>query len=132
MSKLSITQAANAAGISRSHLYKKYINAGIISVEVVDDKKVIDASEIIRVFGNIIKDSDKIHENTPLSTVEHTEKDRIIAILERELSDLKAHAKEREEWLKSQIDELRRQHSNLLENKQTTDKPKRKKFLGIF
>lgn len=132
MSKLSITQAASAAGISRSHLYKKYINTGIISVEVVDDKKVIDVSEIVRVFGNVIKHNPEIHENTQKSLLEHSEKDRIIAILERELSDLKAHAKEREEWLKSQIDELRRQHSNLLENKQTTDKPKRKKFLGIF
>ena len=129
MSKLSITQAANAAGISRSHLYKKYINAGIISVEIVDDKKVIDASEIIRVFGNIIKHNDETHENTHLSTAEHTEKDKVIAILERELADLKAQAKEREEWLKSQIDELRKQQNNLLENKTSKQ---RKKFLGLF
>jgi hypothetical protein len=37
-------------------------------------------------------------------------------------------AKEREEWLQKQIDELRQQQNNLLENKQ----PKRKKFLGVF
>lgn len=132
MNKLSITQAAKAAGISRSHLYKKYINLGIISIETVNDKKVIDASEIIRVFGNIIKHSDKTHKKTASTAVEHNEKDKIIAILERDLADLKAQAKEREEWLKSQIDELRRQHSNLLENKQPQEKPKRKKFLGIF
>jgi hypothetical protein len=129
MSKLSITQAASAAGVSRSHLYKKYINTGVISIEVVEDKRVIDASEIIRVFGNVIKHNPEIHENTQTSAIEHNEKDTIIAILERELADLKTHAREREEWLKSQIDELRKQQNNLLEDK--TNK-KRKKFLGIF
>lgn len=129
MSKLSITQAANAAGISRSHLYKKYINTGVISIEVVEDKRVIDVSEIIRVFGNVIKHSPEIHQNTQTLAIENTEKDNIIAILERELADLKVQAKEREEWLKSQIDELRKQQNNLLEDK--TNK-KRKKFLGIF
>jgi uncharacterized NAD(P)/FAD-binding protein YdhS len=40
-----------------------------------------------------------------------------------------AEAKEREEWLKQQIDELRHQQNNLLEDK--TIKP-RKKLFGIF
>ena len=34
MNKLSITDAAKAAGVSRSHLYKRYINTGKISVEI--------------------------------------------------------------------------------------------------
>ena len=45
---------------------------------------------------------------------------------------LRHQAKAREEWLKQQIDELRQQQSNLLENKLESSKQKRKKFLGIF
>lgn len=125
MSKLSITDAAKAAGVSRSHLYKKYINTGIISIDVVDDKKMIDISEIIRVFGNVFVNEVKTHVDTPLNT----DKDKIIAVLERELAEIKQQAKEREDWLKKQIDELRQQQSNLLEDKAAK---KRKKFLGIF
>lgn len=125
MSKLSITDAAKAAGVSRSHLYKKYINTGIISIDIVDDKKMIDISEIIRVFGNVFINEAKTQANTPLNT----DKDKIIAVLERELAEVKQQAKEREDWLKKQIDELRQQQSNLLEDKTAK---KRKKFLGIF
>lgn len=113
MSKLSITDAAKAAGVSRSHLYKKYINTGIISIDVVDYKKMIDISEIIRVFGNVFVNEVKTHVDTPLNT----DKDKIIAVLERELAEIKQQAKEREDWLKKQIDELRQQQSNLLEDK---------------
>ena len=54
MSKVSISQAAKLAKISRSTLYNKYINTGKISVETIDDKKLIDMSELFRVFNNNI------------------------------------------------------------------------------
>jgi hypothetical protein len=129
MSKLTITQAATSVNISRSHLYKKYISQGLISVEVHDGKKFIDTSELIRVFGNITKDDIKTHSETITNTPEHTDKDKIILILERELAETKQQAQEREIWLKQQIDELRHQQNNLLDNKIAQ---KRKKFLGIF
>lgn len=132
MSKLSITDAAKAAGVSRSHLYKRYINTGKISIEVVDDKKVIDLSELIRVFGNVLGDANEIHSDTFVNTHKDDGKDKIIAILERELAELRCQAKEREDWLKQQIDELRQQQNYLLENKLSSEKSKRKKFLGIF
>jgi hypothetical protein len=127
MAKLSITQAAKMAGISRQTLYVKYINTGKISVEVVNDKKSIDTSEIIRIFNDVklldVLDGKELqhvtHENTS------HDKDKIIALLESQL----IKAEEREERLNIQVTELLQQQTRLLEDK--TSKP-RKKFLGIF
>lgn len=52
-SLLSISDAAKQAGISRTTLYKKYIDTGVISVQRVNDQPRIDAAELIRVFGNL-------------------------------------------------------------------------------
>lgn len=50
---LSIKDAAFAVDISRTAMYKNYINPGKISVNRDDPKKpLIDASELIRVFPN--------------------------------------------------------------------------------
>jgi hypothetical protein len=141
MSKVSISEAIRLVGISRSQFYTKYINKGIISVQLEDDKKVIDISELIRVFGNVqlvnspkeqLKTSDKIINIS-------TDKDKLIAILENQLSEakirelefkdretqLRRETQEREDWFKLQLEKA----NNLLEDK--TNKP-RKKFLGIF
>ena len=54
MSLLSISEAAQAAGVSRQTLYKVYIKTGKISVNRADPKKpTVDTSEILRVFGEI-------------------------------------------------------------------------------
>jgi molybdopterin converting factor small subunit len=132
MAKVSISEAIRMAGVSRSHFYNKYINKGLISVQVEDDKKLIDVSELIRVFGNIqVENSSKEH----IRTAEHIEsipdKNKIIELLEQQLQESKqreAEAKSREEWLQKQIDELRQQQNNLLENKSII----RKKIFGIF
>lgn len=132
MARVSISEAIRMAGVSRSHFYNKYINKGLISVQIEDDKKLIDVSELIRVFGDIhVENSSKEH----IRTVEHIEsipdKNKIIELLEQQLQDSKQReleAKSREEWLQKQIDELRQQQNCLLENKVN----KRKKFLGLF
>ena len=125
MSKVSITQAAKLAKISRSTLYNKYINTGMISVETVEDKKLIDMSELFRVFNNnITQDSNDTPINTVADSVEqagNTAKDKIISLLEKQLQE----AKEREAWLKAQLEKT----THLLEDK--TVKP-RKKIFGIF
>lgn len=132
MAKVSISEAIRMAGVSRSHFYNKYINKGLISVQVEDDKKLIDVSELIRVFGDIhVENSSKEH----IRTVEHIEstpdKNKIIELLEQQLQESKQRendAKNREAWLQQQIDDLKQYQNNLLENKLI----KRKKFLGIF
>ena len=132
MAKVSISEAIRLAGISRSHFYSKYINKGLISIQSENNKKLIDVSELIRVFGEIqLKNNsteqirtDEYIENTP-------DKTKIIVLLEQQLHEAKQRetdAKSRETWLQQQIDELRQQQNNLIENKQS----KRKKFLGVF
>lgn len=132
MNKVSITQAAKLARISRSYLYRKYINNGLISVETEDDKKFIDISELIRVFGDIHIDSEHIVDEIQYDTTNVNclikEKDKLITHLQQELLELKVDSKQREEWLKLQLEKT----THLLENKLEQEKPKRKKFLGIF
>jgi hypothetical protein len=141
MSKVSISEAIRLVGISRSQFYTKYINKGVISVQLEDDKKFIDISELIRVFGNVqlvnspkeqLKTSDKIINIS-------TDKDKLIAMLEHQLSEakirelefkdreaqLRRETQEREDWFKLQLEKA----NNLLEDK--TNK-QRKKILGIF
>ena len=132
MTKVSISEAIRMTGVSRSHFYNKYINNGMLSVLIEDDKKLIDVSELVRVFGNIqLKNSSEEQLGTHENTDKIVEKDRIIELLEQQLHESKNREKEakcREEWLQKQIDELRSQQNNLLENKLY----KRKKFLGLF
>ena len=110
----------------------RYINKGLISVQVEDDKKLIEISELIRVFGNIqVENSTKEQIRTVEDIKNIPDNTKIIELLEQQLLEYKQReieAKSREEWLQKQIDELRLQQQNLLENKVH----KRKKFLGIF
>ena len=81
-------------------------------------------TELIRVVGTDLKHVPNEQEYTEIQTpIIQPEKDKIIAILEQQVSDFKA----REEWLQKQIDDLKNTQQHLLENKS-----KRKKFLWIF
>jgi phage terminase small subunit len=131
MSKVSISEAIRLSGVSRSQFYTKYINKGCISVTVDDGKKLIDTSELIRVFGNIqLSDSTNEQVRTIENTSKHTDKDKIIELLEQQLKESKqreVEARDREEWLKTQLEKT----THLLEDKTEKDR-QRKKFLGIF
>ena len=127
MSKVNLTQASKMAKISRSTLYNKYIKTGLITVELINDKKMIDVSELLRVFSTIQLEDQQIQPNTSNNTdnkQDNTGQEKIIKMLEEQLSD----AKEREEWLRSQIAELNRQNNNLLGHTHI----RRKKILWIF
>ncbi|MCW8932123.1 MAG: hypothetical protein OQL19_18060 [Gammaproteobacteria bacterium] len=55
--RLSITEAINLSGVSRSQFYSKYINKGRISKLRDENNKVyIDSSELFRVFPNSVID----------------------------------------------------------------------------
>ena len=124
MTKISISEAIKLTGISRSHFYKTYINKGIITIDILENKKLIDMSELIRVFGANLKYSPQEQTNTlKQPTKIQPTTDKLIEILEQQIRDFKT----REEWLQKQIDELRNTQHNILENKS-----KRKKFLWIF
>lgn len=136
MSNVTISEAARLAGISRTQLYRGFINKGKISVTKDNEKVSIDLSELVRVFPHIKIDTvDELQEVAEGDIKNTPEQVGIVTLLREQLSKTEQQlleAKEREEWLKQQIDELRQQQSNLLENKLESSKQKRKKFLGIF
>lgn len=120
--KITITEASKLAGISRTAFYKSYINKGVISVIRENKSTYIDISELLRVFPDIQLD---VNKNTEVNMLDVT--------LERENQLLRNQlklAEDREIWLQSQIDELRKQQSLLLEDKST--KKNRKKWFGIW
>lgn len=137
MNKISISEAARIAGISRQHLYKAFINTGKISVIRDNEKVYIEASELLRVFPDCKQsETPGIQKLTNESDSKLQQNDEIITMLKAQLAEAKEReqqiveqSQKREDWLKQQIDELRQQQSNLLENKTAK---KRKKFLGIF
>lgn len=51
--RLTITQAIEQSGISRTHFYGHYIKKGLISVTEENGKKFIDSSELVRVFPDL-------------------------------------------------------------------------------
>lgn len=121
MAKLSITQAAKLGGVSRSNLYKSYIDKGIISISKDEkNRPYIDTSELLRVFpvlqGDTPKENSSGHHSTLLETSvdtpvdsENTAENTAIKALKSELEQLKqqlAKAEERESWYQSQIGSL--------------------------
>ena len=108
MAKVNISEAARMAGKSRSHLYEKYINTGFITVESDSyGKKVIDTSELLRVFGTLHFDDNKkdVHEITEVHSKDN-DKDMIVSALQSENEVLREYLRAKEEeviWLRDQV-----------------------------
>lgn len=120
MAKVSISEAARLAGISRSNLYKNYIKQGLISVvRNHQGQPRIDVSELLRVFGEIqkntalssktqVEDRSEIQVRTQENTTE-TQVQIQVAALESELKLLReqlAKADEREQFYQQQLKDL--------------------------
>ena len=117
MAKISITAAAKMAGVSRSTLYRSYIDKGVLSLcKDRQDKPRIDTSELLRVFGALQldatgSDSVGLSDATPSDSVgqPETPPQTETTALEIELKLIKeqlAESREREGWYKQQIDHL--------------------------
>ncbi len=120
MAKVSITAAAKLAGVSRSTLYRTYIEKGLLSASKDQQgKRCIDTSELLRVFGTLQGEaeqgdtSDSVGQSdaTPSDSVEQPEKSPQSneLALELELKLTKEQLEEsrsREEWYKKKIDDL--------------------------
>ncbi len=92
MTKLNITEAIKVSGVSRQTFYKNYITLGKISVELDSlNRKVIDVSELRRVFGNV-----------DLSLLEKTNEDGHRRIIQPDIPSLESKIKELETELKLQ------------------------------
>lgn len=97
MAKLNITEAAQQVGISRTNLYKNYINKGKLSVTVNSKgQKEIDMSELIRVFGelqgNTLKNTQSDNQKKETNTAE-------FMVMQERLKGLEALLETREQEL---------------------------------
>jgi len=111
VAKVSISEAARLAKVSRPTIYKM-INSGLLSFTSVVNKgksaKVIDTSEIYRVFGS--GDSDAISKSdvvintgdfTSINSGDLQDLQQQIALLKQENSSLKDAVSSREEHIAS-------------------------------
>jgi hypothetical protein len=130
--KVTVTEAAKLAGLSRSYFHIRYLKTGEISVERDENgKPQIDTAELFRVFGELKhakqqNDSTEqiiTHENSiRISQLEAENKllrEQLVATHERETA-----AQARELWMQQNIDRLT-QTITMLEHK---PKPR----LGLF
>ena len=111
--KYSISESARIVGITRKTLYK-HIDKKPISTEKDDNgKPVIDASELIRVYGDqckfnitdVNKDTEKGTQKSPsVSTSDSIE----MAVTKKELELLKSQMASEKDSLEEQIDYLRK------------------------
>ena len=125
MSLVTITQAAELAGISRSHFHRHYVKSGKISVKRdKNNKPQVDTAEILRVFGELKATAEatphhsdataqatppKHHTSTPPENTQNLIK---IAELETENRILKQQlekAEQQETWYKQQMKFLEHQ-----------------------
>lgn len=115
MTQVSITEAAKLANISRATFYRSYINTGVVSV-IADPKgkKKVDTSELLRVFGQLHRDSETPPEDVKVDTVDKKNNDGETLRLEVELLKIKLAAAEQQvqtlqqdkNWYQSQISNL--------------------------
>ncbi|ARU59615.1 hypothetical protein A4U49_00020 (plasmid) [Acidithiobacillus ferrivorans] len=108
MAKVNISEAARLVGKSRSHLYEKYINTGAITVETDrEGRKVIDTSELIRVFGDLVcgdNTKDTVWDSQGHDKSGH--KDSVISALQSENEVLREYLRAKEQevaWLREQV-----------------------------
>ena len=124
MALVSISEAARLAGISRTHLYKKYLDEGIISktTDAVGNS-VIDTSEILRVFGKLHGQEDS----------EQPEASTINSILHAELQSENSVLKAKLEMMEKLLQEKELRINDLRENMKLIEHQKSKKrFFGLF
>ncbi len=128
MARVSISEAARLVKVSRPTIYKM-INSGKLSYTPVVKHgkaiKVIDTSELIRVFGSLDGVIDTVKydvksdaESTSINSVGLHDLQHRIALLEAENDGLKGAVKARDEH----IDSLR-QATQLLEHKREPSSP---------
>ncbi len=108
MAKVNISEAARMVGKSRSHLYEKYINTGSLTVETDrEGRKVIDTSELLRVFGRLSsEDNSKDNEENSYGHEKGHDKDEKISALQSENEVLREYLRAKEEevaWLRDQV-----------------------------
>jgi DNA-binding transcriptional MerR regulator len=139
MAKVSITAAAKLAGVSRSTLYRSYIDKGLLSVSKDQKgKRCIDTSELLRVFGALqgeaeqgdtsdsVGQSDATHPDSVGQSEKSPQSSESALALELKLTKKQLEeSRSREEWYKKKIDDLT-DTMKLLEHKPAPARPNRR------
>ncbi len=111
MAKVTISEAARLANVSRMTLYRRYIRTGVLSIEKdhLGNPKV-DVSELIRVFGELsgspTDQSDTGKKDTgrsPSSTSIGQDDTACKALLQERTEELRI-AREEIAWLRARIE----------------------------
>lgn len=111
--KLTLSQVARGVGTSPQNLQKTYVKKGVLSVERDRfGKPFVDVSEVIRVFGDRFRLPVDGQTVTPVESQLVTKVETVDASfvelknqLEQARRELEA-ARERELWLRGQVDKL--------------------------
>lgn len=112
MSFVSISEAIRLSGVSRATFYNKYLKQGKVTVSRDSkDKKCIDTSEILRVFGKLAGDEQPIQVDSTKEDQENT--------IGHDYTALRQQIEHLEQQLKQEIsrgDELKRDKELLRED----------------
>jgi hypothetical protein len=135
MARLSISKACNIADISRTNMYKNYINTGRITVcRDKQDRPFIETSELARVFENLhLPQKTQTKEHEKLQGIADNESSKT-----QEILYLKQLIEERESLLAEKdkrIEELKEDKQMLfmrLENQQSHEKKTVSKKRSLF
>ena len=110
MSKVSISQASRLTNKTRKTIYK-YIQDGLLTVSMdTQGKKVIDISELIRVFGEIEMPEYTVVNNPEISNNIHQvtlESIQLIAEKDMEIARLQSLLSGKDELLNAKNDQIK-------------------------
>ena len=134
MAEMSIGEAASAGFASRATIYRNLADGSLSSRKKPDGKVVLEASELVRLYGEPSRQRQKREtkqqdERQSSSSVEVVLMRERLETLQKDLFRLETElreAKEREQWLKDQVDK----QIKLLEDH--TKKPPGKRLFGLF
>lgn len=92
MALVSITEAIKLSPIGKTHFYKNYLKTGKISTVERSGRKLVDTSELLRVFGELKSEppADVREQPTVNSTVPTDEQRELVQTLKDQISELKA------------------------------------------
>jgi len=115
---LNLTQAADAAGVTRKTLYA-HIDKGLVSVVRKQNKRYIDVSELIRHYGTVSLPVEKLNTTTQIQSIQ--ENDALQAI-KQELTALRKLVESQQHLLedKQAVSHLRESVAALQNERDTT------------
>ncbi|WP_312283950.1 hypothetical protein [Candidatus Igneacidithiobacillus taiwanensis] len=111
MAKVTISEAARLANVSRMTLYRRYIRTGVLSIEKDHSgNPKVDVSELVRVFGELSgshtdqSDTDKKDTVGSSSSVSIGQDDTTCKALLQERTEELRIAREEIAWLRARIE----------------------------